>query len=210
MALEAYALTTVAAAKDELGIKDDAQNPVLERLIHTASSLVARHCNRVLHYEAALQELVPGYGRQLLFLSRTPVVSVATISLDGTTVDSSTYSLRSGLAGLVYREAGWEWTAGYAPGLVGPALVAGSEAARYLVTYAGGYVTPVQASGPLTRNLPYELEQACLYTVVHMHRLRGKPKAAMVETADADKDVWAGLGIPEMGKALLQPHVRVS
>lgn len=210
MALAANALTTLLVAKDELGIRpsDASEDEAIERRIDVASQLVAKHVGRALHYGAGIVEKVAGFGGQRLFLSRTPVLSVASVTLDGEEVSSDSFSIEEAGTGILYREAGWRWTATLAPGLVGPVGMAGREALLYSVTYTGGWVTRPQVAGVLTLTLPADIEQACLFTVVQLWRMRGRYRNLDVETKESEPDDWGGLGIPEIAQSLLAPYVR--
>lgn len=207
MALTTNALTTVATMETELGLTAASKTALLERLIAVASDAIEQFCNRKLYYTAAIAESVPGYGGNLLHLSRTPLVSIASIVIQGTTIDSDDYEIKNAAAGSVYKESGWDWTAPYAAGLASPARVPGSEALLYDATYAGGWVTPGQVG---TRSLPYDLEQACIDTVVHLYRFRGRYINAKVEKEETSKASWEGGLIPKPAQAILKKYRRVA
>lgn len=208
MALPATALTTLDTVRGELGLRTSKDDAALERVIQSATAMVTGYVGRTLHYEAAVAEYVPGYGTELLLVSRTPLVSVTSITLDGATIDATSYGIKSAASGSIHRDAGWMWTAPISAGIDGP-HIAGREKRSYLVTYAGGYVTPGQVAGALTRTLPYDIEEACILTVVHLWRLRGKFTSVEQETEEADDAVWAG-GMPAGARRMLRPHVRLS
>lgn len=178
-------LTTPATAAAELGItQSDAR---LKRLISVASSAIRRYLERpLLHYAAGHVEKVPGFGRPRLVLSRTPVLSVASVVLDGATFAASEYSIEDADAGFLWRSGGWPSTASVQGGLVQSDPAVGFERAGYVVTYTGGWVTPAQADtagwGGPARSLPEELEQACIDTVTALYRSGGNDPSVSSES----------------------------
>ena len=215
MAVAAYALTTLAQAKTELGVVVSSHDAVIERLIDTVSSAAAEYCERTLHYETGIAEKVAGYGGQLLYVSRTPIVSITSIELlpsslsvagTGTTYAASSYTVRNANAGIIFRQDGWQWTANYAERLTSAPLRPGTEDVRFLVTYAGGYVTRPQG-GSIT--LPPDIEQAVLWGVANLWRHRGREIHAQVETEDAATIEWRSMVLPKASRDLLIPYKRV-
>ena len=217
MAVAAYALTTLAQAKTELGIPGatTTHDAVIERLIDTVSSAAAEFCERTLHYQAGIAERVPGYGGQLLYVSRTPIVSITSIELlpssmsnagTGTTYAATSYIIRNANAGIIFRLDGWQWTANYAERLTSAPLRPGTEDTRFLVTYAGGYVTRPQGGSV---NLPPEIEQAVLWGVANLWRHRGREIHGQVETEDMAAIDWKSNALPAASKTLLMPYKRV-
>jgi hypothetical protein len=214
MALAAYALTTLAQAKTELGVTVSTHDAVIERLVDTVSSAAAEYCERTLHYATGIAERVPGYGGQLLFVARTPIVSVTSIELlpsslstagTGTTYAATSYTVRDAGAGIIFRRDGFQWTANYADRLVSAPLKPGSEDFRFLVTYAGGYVTRPQGG---TVNLPPDIEQAVLWGVANLWRQRGREIHGQVETEDAATVEWKSRVLPGPCQELLKPYRR--
>ncbi|MBL8924130.1 MAG: hypothetical protein JNJ54_35065 [Myxococcaceae bacterium] len=156
-------LTTLAAAADVLGVS--ASDPKLPRLIGAASGAIRRYLNRPqLHYGAAIVEKLPGFkGQVRLYLGVAPLISVASVVMpDGSTLDPADYTVEDLDAAALYRAAGWPYT-----GLCDDGGRLYGEVKAIVVTYAGGWVTPAQSG---TRNLPFEIEEACLLTVVSMYR----------------------------------------
>lgn len=218
MAQQVDDLTLVATAAAELGLTVDATvTTVLERLIRVASDAIVKHCDRPLHYAAAAVEKLKGHGQPRLVLNRTPLVSVGSIAIDGGEVDADDYSLEDTEAGFIFRESGWQNTGQVSPG-ISQDFLAGTEEAVVVVTFAGGYVTPYQASSlALTRTLPYDVEQACLETVTALYRRRGMdPTIASESMGDASVSYFGtntaigrrGGVIPDTALALLAPYCR--
>lgn len=206
MALASNALTTLAAAKGELGISNTSSDSVLERQINAASQAIELFCEREFGRATITDEPVKGYGGVRLLLARTPIVSVSGITIDGETVDPASYSIENAKAGILFAPNGWEWTARLQPSVSDPFLRAGTEEGKYLVTYVAGYLLPADAS----RDLPYDIEEACLMTVVNLFRARGKFNHVTSETAVSGSNDWAGIDIPGPARAILQRYRRVA
>lgn len=217
-------LTLPATVAAELGGDVVAGDSRLPRLIAAASGAILRHLGRPqLHYAAAYTESLPGHGRQRLVLGLTPVLDVTSVVIDGVTLSADDYELEDADAGLLYRLACWPWTGVYRGGLP-PQLDrdAGSERAVIVVTYEGGWVTPAQATGAgwtgPVRSLPYDLEEACVQTVVGLYRRGGlDPSIASESLGDYSvsfraPNLAAGSGgvIPESALALLAPYRRLA
>lgn len=212
MALNADALTTVRELESELGLEPGTQTRAVERAINAASAEVARIAERVLHRVSGVVDRVEGHGGSHLVLPRAPVVSITSIvrlADDGTTTeetyDATSYDLEDADAGIVFRAMGWPWTATRRDG-VSAAPVAGSERASLRVTYTAGWITPYQASatgGSVgTRDLPYDLEEACLIAAVTRYRGRGRDRAVVREQLGPESVTFAAPGANSPGSWL--------
>ena len=204
MALTDQALMTLADLKTELGITGSSEDAYLERLINSISAQVASYCNRILHYEAGIVEDVAGYGETHLVVAQSPIISIASITLDGSTVSSDSYSIDNAKAGLIYRQDGWVWTASRLQ-IVNPKKLPGSEDKDYQVTYTAGYITQHQdddlALG--TRDLPYDLEDAAIRWAATRFRARGRDLSLTTEKiGQAQESYGAGTGTSAAGGSL--------
>jgi hypothetical protein len=179
MALEDNALTTLATLKDELGIVGATQDTTLERMINSVSAAIESYCNRKFWYEADIAEKVAGYGTKYLHVSRNPIVSISSITFDGATVGSDNYEIHDANGGSLYSLGEWTWTTDSAPNLSSDPLP-GNEQKLYEVTYTGGWVTP-HLAGVLTRNLPYDLEDACVMMCTSRYRWKGRDPSVKSE-----------------------------
>lgn len=176
MALTDSALTTVARMESELGISS--ASAVLEPLIEEASASFQRECGRNFYRGSAVVEKVKGSGGSRLSLRRhVPLVSITSIVLDdgdtSSTVSASDYEIEDASAGFVRRISGrWAFT-GQASTDITRDLLAGTEEPLYVVTYAGGYITPKQEDGgDGTRDLPYDIERAVIDMVKALYYAR--------------------------------------
>lgn len=111
-AATSYDLTTLDVVRDELGITDNAKNATLQRYITAASLMAAQYCNRVFPAETITDKvlrrreswprLLPT-GAQVLQLERWPLVSVTSVTEDGTALVAGTDFTPVGSAGQLIR-----------------------------------------------------------------------------------------------------------
>jgi hypothetical protein len=176
---ETYDLITLEQAKAEYGTQ--ATDDVLSRLISEASSVIARHCNRVLVAEEVREIFrMPGVGGFIL-LTRYPVIvnddASVTVVENGTELDEDDYELMaaSGLLRRLRDDRACDWPSG-----------------KILVTYTGGYAS-----------LPGALTRACFLLVGRYlaDHLAGRYMAVQgadivttnsAETPDILNDAFAG------------------
>lgn len=164
VAADSTMLTQLDRVKRELGLTADTDDLILEEMIDRASSAISKETRRVFGRET-VTETLDGTGTRLLGLTRTPIVSITSITEDGETVAGSEYSVEDADAGAVYRANGWGRSGGlrmwgteaFSSGYILP----GYQDLRYSVTYVAGYVLPTEASP----TLPGAVEQACIETV---------------------------------------------
>lgn len=211
-------LTLASTVAGDLGVTADA---TIDRLVTAASRAIARYCDRTFEKGTAIVEYPPGYRRPLLALTRTPIISIASIVELGATVDPSVYEVYSADAGLVLRKDGvWALTA-RAGGRISETVdqhLSEIGVNGITVTYDGGYVTPGQKAlnGALTVTLPEDIQEAANITASQLYRSRGIDalvqseslgdwSVAYFERKASGQDV-----IPGIAKALLAPYVRVS
>ena len=204
MALATNALTTISTVETELSLTADAQDAELTRYIDTASDQIERYVNRKLYYGSAIVEKVAGSGDAFLWISRTPLSSVTSILWlgDSSTVGSSTYEIYESDQGSIYRSAGWNDT-----------KISATDYTRYQVTYVGGWITPQQDAddGALTRNLPWDLETACISLVVGLWRQKGADRTIRSESVlntSVHYERHAG-GIDPSVRAILDTYKRM-
>lgn len=168
MALSQRALCTLADLKTELGISGGTEDTRLERLIEVATRAIEKYCGvDSFHYEEARVDDIPGHGTPILQTPKTPIIEIDSIVWDpddaNETITATLYSVDNEEQGRIYREGGWRWTAAVSEFLVST-FMPGTEQSLYRVTYDCGWVTQNQEDldNSLTRNLPHDLEDACL------------------------------------------------
>jgi len=210
VALDSRALVTAAQVFDEIDVEDDAGTlrARVERYITAASMTAARIIDRPLHYDPAVVERVAGSGGNRLLLSRTPIVSIASVVIDGEAADVADIVVESRTAGILYREAGWPWAPQLQPG---PSYhpLPGTEAPSIVVTYAGGWVTPTQVAGPLTLTVPEDLADAVLELVTSRWKRRGNDLRVTSSNNTASSYAFGGVSMPPEVLAVFESYQRM-
>lgn len=211
-------LTLPVTAATELSISPG--DPRLPRYISVASAAVRSYLARPqLHYSAAYVDKIAGLSRARLILSLTPVRSITSVvAPDGSTVPSTEYEIDDANLGFLMRITGWPYTGRLRPGLLWSDPDMGTERKSWVITYAGGWVTPAQASssgwsGP-DRDLPHDIEEAVLQTCVGLYRRGGVDQMIAAESLGdysvTYRTLGAGMGqggiIPDTVLPLLQAY----
>lgn len=144
-AAESRKLTTVANFKEMMDITVSTYDTFLGKLIDRASQAIVTYCGREFAKET-VSETLSSKGNPFLWLSRTPVVSITSISHSGDALDTDEYDLQEPTQGKIFNTSGsWLYT--------GLSL-------DYTVVYVAGYVLPSFASGTIT--LPEDVQAAAL------------------------------------------------
>jgi gp6-like head-tail connector protein len=192
-------LTVLETVKDELGIAqtDTSQDDRLATLIKQASGVVAEYCNQVFGAEEVLETFwadAPSQYARSFMLSRLPVIDIASVIIDGQTIDPSEY--RVAVDGHLHRLDQARMTFWV--------LTSTAE-----ITYTGGYV--------LLDDLPYGIERAALTLIKGYHFATGADPSIRSESIPGLRDVSyqvAGAGdastLPPEVIALLTPHRRLA
>lgn len=175
------ALTTLDRIKLELDIVDDGTNDeILQDKIDEASDDIEAALGFRVVQEAVVQtfwhEQYDSIPDRLL-LDRTPVAAIASVALDGVTIDGSLYRIEPKTGELFAMDS-----AGY------PCVWSFCKDA--VVTYTGGYILP-DASG---RNLPKGIEGACIDLVSSFWAAKGRDPAVKSEEIAGviSKQYWVG------------------
>lgn len=159
--LSEHALTTIDVVREQLGLdpEDTSQDALLARMINGASDAIRTYCDRDFA-RARRRDRFEGSGGPVLLLPLYPVVSVESVSVNGEVVPSDDYDVDAATGRIIRRAGLWP---------LGSGLVVE-------VVYEGGYITPEQARNGLgERNLPYDLEEACIATVMSWFSRRNMP-----------------------------------
>lgn len=207
MALSADALTTLAVVADELDVDlgDRKVRGRLERYVNAASTLAKQIIGRPLVYNAAAVEKLRGYGGVRIHVKRTPIVSIASVVVDGDTVDASLYSVEDADIGSIFRSGSWPDTAELQRG---PSFhkVPGTEEPIIVVTFAGGWVSPAQAG---TRTLPEDLEDAVVQLVTARWKSRGKDLRVVGEGFEKSSYTYGGVPVPAEIAGVFDGYARI-
>lgn len=141
-------LTTVTRVKSELGITSTSDDSLIQDIVDRASAAVESYCHRTFARET-VSETLPGFGGIHLQVTRTPLVTVSSITQNSSTVDDTGYSIADPGKGWIYRRDGWDWTAQIAEGLHASWAwmdqgfpLARTEEPQFTVAYTGGYLMP--------------------------------------------------------------------
>jgi hypothetical protein len=89
MSVDAYALTTLANALEELGLTSDSgsQDAYVENIINRTSDIIENYCHRQFKARLYVKERYDGKGQELLYLNQYPVLAV---NLDELVWDNAT------------------------------------------------------------------------------------------------------------------------
>jgi len=187
-------LTTIPAARDHLQLGDEVDDIYLGELIAQASASIVSYCRRPFARETVRETFRPR-GATPLILDRTPVQGAVSATVAGQALDATTIEINP-LSGLLYRLDGTaRWTAWSCDATA--------------VEYTGGYALPGQPD----RDLPADVEQACLIMVAARFAARGRDPMLRSETTEgvgsssfiATADMG---GMPPQAAALLDPYRR--
>lgn len=201
------ALTTVAAVKTQLKMSGNADNDWIGTQIDSATSQIANYLGvemaedgtRNLARESLIETIDrrarygynPPFGvsvplreaDSIIVLGRRPVVSIASITENGTVLDPADYQL-SATSGKVKR--------------LSSSLVSSWPNTIIVVTYDAGWLMP----GVNRRNLPAEIEDAAISLVEIAWFSRGQNPLVKSETIPGVRQVDYFFGAPGQGSPL--------
>lgn len=178
MPLVSEALTTAEAfALRERATQDLGHELlIVENLINAVSERMSEIAGRSWYRETDRVDDIVGEGWTALVSHKAPIVSVTSlveIDSSGNTIQTYTaddFDLDL-QAGILYSNVGRWPDTGYRGHAVSPVRVPRSGRPRLRLTYTCGWITPAQeAAGVGTRNLPFDLEEACLKSVHALYR----------------------------------------
>ena len=105
-------LTRSGITYADLGLESEAAlASLVEDLIEQASDILDTYCERDFALHEAETERLDGNGRERIRLAGHPLVSVTSVTLGSTLLDSASYEVRPG-AGILERIDGGVWSAG--------------------------------------------------------------------------------------------------
>jgi len=154
------AFTTLADVKAALGITVTTFDVEIARLIESVSSLIENVTGKVWAADR-VRERVAGHGDLYLMLDRRPILSVDSVTLDGSTIAPSAYLINAE-AGALFNANGWRYTGLY--GGLAELPMPGSGAPLYVVEYTGGHIMPGTMDGatPVASTLPKALQDIAI------------------------------------------------
>jgi uncharacterized phiE125 gp8 family phage protein len=187
-------LTDLASVQSELGLGGQQDATYLGTQIAAASAAIGSWCGRVFARETVRQVWRPEREIECLMLARVPVASITSVVEDGITLDAAAYELDP--------EGGFLWR------LSSDERIAW-RARKITITYAAGYLLPGQNG----RNLPTDIERACILLVAAHYNGRGRDERLRSDGAQGIGQVSyfePSTGKPRLAsadaEALLQPH----
>jgi hypothetical protein len=162
-----FDLTTLADVKAELDITGTTQDTALSAQITTWSKVIADYCNRVFAQQHVIETFTNSIRPQPrerlgeLVLSRFPVASINSITVDTVALDATDYEFDAE-QGMVWRTDGCVWRG------------------KVAVDYVGGYDLPTDA--------PAALSRACI-ELVKVQRFMATRDRTIREVAHGDARV---------------------
>jgi hypothetical protein len=187
---ESQALTTRGAAVEMLGTHANGLGSALvDSLVARASALAADYAGRTFARETYRETLRLRAPAECIALSRWPVRSITSVTVDGVTLDPSGYELESPI---LSRLDGTGAVVPWSPG-------------RIVATFVAGYILP----GENGRDLPQGVEAAALAIVLALKSGIGQdPWERSSEIADIGTVTHARADsfLPDTAKAALDPH----
>lgn len=195
--LSPHALTTIETLKAELSIpaNEMPDDSVLARAINAASDAIRQYCGRDFARTKTTEHQI-GRGTPSLLLLLSPIVSVEMVSIQDEEIDPEELIIDKNAGVLTLKRGVWPEC----------------DRSNITVAYTGGWLTPAQAmDSVLERDLPHDIEEACLIIAANRLQARGQPLDAQILQVEQIRVHWSEGGrqsIPQQAAMLLEPYVR--
>ncbi len=150
-------LTTIEAVKRNLGITDANQDEPILDMIQQNSDFIASYTARTFARQNVTEKFV-GKGLPNVQLSITPIISISELALKGAAVTE--FTIDDAEAGIIQIETGFTSTE-IAWNTIDRA-VSPYAVKDWTCTYIGGYTLPSWQTTGIPRDLPFDLERACI------------------------------------------------
>lgn len=198
-----FDLTTLARVKSELNITGTDSDTILGQKIEEASDDISSALGFVVAKETVSEDFWYESGDaapEYLVLNRTPIRSIASVTIDGVVIDSSLYRLDAKIGQIFALDA-----SGYP--------FAWLFCKNIVIAYDGGYILPAESAS----DLPSGIQGACVDLVSSYWLSRGRDAA--VKSVDIPGvrtvDYWVGAvgeegELPPSVQAKLMPYRRVN
>jgi hypothetical protein len=157
------ALAEAQTVADELGVMAD---QLIDRLIDASSKRISTYCNRVFARETVAETFRLDCRQDRLLLARVPIASVTSIVENGVTLSGSDYEM--------------EKDTGVAHRLTEDDLRTAWPSGKIVVTYVAGFLLP----GESNRNLPDDIERACIDLVKRAYHASGQDPMRKADEVD--------------------------
>jgi len=199
-------LTVKATVKTEMSISGSGDDDFIDALITQVSAAIRKYCGRKFERES-ITETLPGSGTSRLFLTRTPIVSVTSVTVDNAAVASDEWTIEDADAGFLLRHddgappAPEVWAL---PGMLqwglSRARVKESGSNNITIVYVSGYLLPGEGS----RTLPEDVERACIDTVKALYQGRkDSTRLKSQKVGDASEVIDIATGLSPTSEMLL-------
>lgn len=157
-------LTTLESVKQYLGVpaSSNADDDFLQALITRASAFAEKYCDREFGQASYTDEEHDGRDTDSIWTRHYPIVSVASVKIDGTILPSSDYVVYRGEGRIRKKSGVFSGARIDALGAIGEIAVPGMRNVK--VSYVAGY-----------NPIPFDLEQAVIELVKrkYLHRQKG-------------------------------------
>ena len=211
-AAEATDLTELSSIKNELDITNADDDVVLARFIEQASDFIRTYTGRKFERET-ITETLPGTGFIDLYLSRTPIVSITSVTLNNVLVASDEYTIDDEDVGKVIRHDDgsppsakvWPLSSRPISGL-SQLPQAGSYANNISIVYVSGYLLPCETG----TTLPKDIERAAMELVkLFFKRRKDDPSVRYEKIGDSAQSIEVSNQLPLTISMILDRYVRV-
>ena len=189
---ESSDLTTLDAAKAELGVTDSASDIAIGALIRRASAAIADYTGHVWGREGLEQTERLKCSRKAIVLDRSLALAVSAVVADGVTLETADWEVDGPLLYRLTSDGRADWCA-----------------SKVVVTYQAGYVLP--------DDVPGGVEQACLLTIVAWRAARGRDPLLRSDSSEGvGASSWVATdatgALPPQAVALLEKggHCRIT
>lgn len=185
------ALTTLAAVKAALDVTGSNDDAFLSSTITSVSAVIARWCRRTFALETVTETCRLNRYQPEIVVSRFPVVTVTSVTIGGTALDSSEFETDSE-RGILYRlDANGKY-------VCWPSDVV-------VVEYSAGYVLPSEHE----RTLPEDIEKAAILLCKVDYYARNRDPLLKSDAVEGiiTQTFWVGgSGLPPDVEMLLSPY----
>jgi hypothetical protein len=213
-------LASLARLKRDLGISsaDTALDDYHRDLIREASDAIKRHCKRRFCLQT-YRETVAGNGSNFLSLEEFPIVEIVAISREGVEIDITDINLHLGADDYSIDDAEYgvlDSASGWTPRLrstggVSPAGIGLSGQRNWSLDYRAGWYCPGELEDDGARNLPGDIERACIETVKHWRRINevgSNVKSQSIGDLSITYGANSERAFPDYVKEMLADYVR--
>lgn len=192
-------LTTRDTVKTSLLISGTDDDSFIDTLIKTASSFIQKYCNKDFARTRVIEKVKPFRDLSVLKITNYPVTEIHSVSYNGTALEAAGYITDRKSQGIIDAAENTNF------------LICG-KFYKYEVDYTYGYLLP----GEVGRNLPDDIERACVQLVKNIYLTRDIHSGLkMMDVPEVFRGAFAGGDLPNTAfnqyvspeiKMLLHPY----